>query len=412
MASRRSLTSPNLFAGAGIAQVGDDFTDRAPERRAIAAALRTPRGHLLLVGHRRIGKTSLLRAVQHDLNARRGPPVLYLDLWSASTLEDMTTRLAAEAAAVLGRRWTTLVKALAHRLQFKLEVSALPDGTLVPVPTLSFRDAPSMEQRNRLVMALDTLEAQARAHKVHLGVILDEFQEIERLGRDAAEGDSVGAMRQVRAAIQHHRHVSYVFAGSDRALIDKLSDPKHGPMHNLARRYEIGPLPEDHFAAWIEHRFDQMGIRARGCGVPLIALAGPRTRDVRTLAETAAEVARTSGALSPTALDVPLRHVVEQRRPHYESQWKSLTALQQNCLRAVAAGEPRLTTASVLARFSLGTTSRTAKTLTGLADRDILVRNGTRYTFDDPFFRAWVIESSLPDVGLSLPITHLPPVSA
>ena len=55
----------------------------------------------------------------------------------------MTTRLAAEAAAVLGRRWTTLVKALAHRLQFKLEVSALPDGTLVPVPTLSFRSAPS-----------------------------------------------------------------------------------------------------------------------------------------------------------------------------------------------------------------------------------------------------------------------------
>ena len=77
----------------------------------------------------------------------------------------------------------------------------------------------------------------------------------------------------------------------------------------------------------------------------------------------------------------------------------------------MAAGEPRLTTARVLARFSLGTTSRTAKTLTGLADRDILVRNGTRYTFDDPFFRAWVIESSLPDVGLSLPITHLPPVS-
>lgn len=158
---------------------------------------------------------------------------------------------------MLGRRWTTLVKALAHRLQFKLEVSALPDGTLVPVPTLSFRSAPS-----------------------------------------------------------------------------------------------------------------------------------------------------------PTALDVPLRHVVEQRRPHYESQWKSLTALQQNCLRAVAAGEPRLTTARVLARFSLGTTSRTAKTLTGLADRDILVRNGTRYTFDDPFFRAWVIESSLPDVGLSLPITYLPPVNA
>ncbi len=409
MASRRSLVSPNLFAGAGIAHVGDDFTDRAVERRAIAQALQTPGGHLLVVGLRRIGKTSLLRAVQYDLqHQKKKAPVLYLDLWSATTIEDMTTRLAAEAATALGQSWGTLVTALAHQLQFKLEMSARSDGTLIPIPTLSFREAPLHEQRTRLVAALDTLEEQAKAHKVHLGVILDEFQEIERLGREASEAPSVSAMRQVRAAIQQHRHVSYVFAGSDRALINALSDPKHGPMHNLARRYEIGPLPEDHFAAWIEDRFAQMGITARGCGRALIALAGPRTRDVRTLAETAAEVARPTGQLSPTALDVPLRRIVDERRPQYEASWKSLTALQQNCLRAVAAGEARLTTSAVLQRFSLGTTSRMAKTLTTLTGRDLLVHDGARYTCDDPFFRAWIIEAVLPDVGLTLPLTHLP----
>src|SRR5450759_335719 len=215
MATRRSQSSTNLFAGGSVANVGDEFKDRATERKAIDEALRTPGGHLLLVGPRRIGKTSLLRAVQHDIRKKKGPPVLYLDLWSASTIEDMTTRLAVEASAVLGQKWTELVKKLAQRLQFKLEVRTLPDGRLVPIPTVSFRDSPLGEQRSRLVAALDTLEAQAKAHQVHLGVILDEFQEIERLGRDASEDDSVSAMRQVRAAIQHHRHVSYVFAGSD-----------------------------------------------------------------------------------------------------------------------------------------------------------------------------------------------------
>lgn len=408
MATRRSQSSPNLFAGGSVATVGDDFTDRAPERKAIAEALRTPGGHLLLVGPRRIGKTSLLRAVQHDIRKKKGPPVLYLDLWSASTIEDMTTRLAVEASAVLGQKWTELVKKLAQRLQFKLEVRTLPDGSLVPIPTVSFRDSPLGEQRSRLVAALDTLEAQAKAHKVHLGVILDEFQEIERIGRAGSEDDSVSAMRQVRAAIQHHRHVSYVFAGSDRALIARLSDPKHGPMHNLARRYEIGPLPEPHFAAWIEHRFVAMGIHARDCGSAIIALAGPRTRDVRTLAESAVDHARASGTLTPAALDAPLRDVVQQRRPQYESDWKELTVLQQNCLRAIAAGERRLTSAAVLTRYALGATSRTSKSLAVLAERSIVVRTGTTYTFDDPFFRAWVIEAVLPDVGLTLPITHLP----
>lgn len=408
MAARHSTAGPNLFAGAGVATVGADFTDRAPERKAVAEALRTPGAHLLLVGPRRIGKTSLLRAVQHDIRKKKGPPVLYLDLWSASTLEDMTTRLAAEASAVLGRQWTELVKTLAQRLQFKLEVSTLPDGRLVPIPTVSFRDAPAGDQRARLVAALDTLEAQAKAHKVHLGVILDEFQEIERLGRDATEDGGVSPMRQVRAAIQHHRHVSYVFAGSDRALIARLSDPKHGPMHNLARRYDIGPLPAAHFAAWIEDRFAKMGIDARGCGAAIIALAGPRTRDVRTLAESSVDHARATRRLSPQALDAPLRDIVNQRRPQYETAWKELTALQQNCLRAVAAGERRLTSAAVLNRFALGATSRVSKALAALVDDSVLLRDGTVHAFDDPFLRAWVIEAVLRDVGLTRPITHLP----
>ena len=398
----------NLFAGAGVAQVGEDFTDRAAERKAIAQALHTPGGHLLLVGPRRIGKTSLLRAVQADLARARGVAVLYLDLWSASTIEDMTTRLAAESAAVLGRRLGDIIKELAHRLQFRLEVTALPDGTLIPVPALAFRDASLDQQRARLVTALDTLNAQAKRHGIHLGVILDEFQEIERLGRGSDEAPSVSAVRQLRAAIQHHRHVSYVFAGSDRALIDRLSAPADGPLHNLARRYEIGPIDESHLAAWMEDRFAAMGIAARDCGRPIIALAGPRTRDVRTLAESAADLAHPRGVVTPAELGAALQRVVRERRPQYEYAWKALTALQQNCLRALAAGERRLTTAAVLERFSLGDSSRTSKALAGLAGESILVRDEHSYTFDDPFFRAWVIEAALPDVGLTLPITHLP----
>ena len=394
-----SAFSPNLFAGAGIARVGDDFTDRARERAFIAKALRTPRGHLVVVGPRRIGKTSLLRAVQDDLARTKTTPVLYIDLWTASTLEDMTTRLAAAAARALGHRWTDLVRTLAQRLEFKFEVSETAGGILVPVPTIGLREAPLSAQRQRLVDALDALDALAKAHKVHLGIILDEFQEIERLGGDARAAPGTGAMRQLRAAIQQHAHVTYVFAGSDRDLIERLHAPKGGPLHNLARRYEIGPIEPGHLAKWIEERFLKMGIRARGRGEEVIALAGPRTRDVRTLAETAADRARGTRTLAPSALAQAMVEVAQQRRSQYETDWKALTALQQNCLRAVAAGETRLTAAAVRTHYALGDTSRTAKSLATLVDRDILVRTGTRFAFDDPFYRAWVGVATLGDVG-------------
>ena len=395
-----SATSPNLFAGAGIARVGDDFTDRARERTFIGRALRTPRGHLVVVGPRRIGKSSLLRAVQDDASRKKGGPVLYIDLWTASTVEDMTTRLAAAAARALGRRWTDLVRTLAQRLEFKFEVSEAAGGILVPIPTIGLRDAPLSAQRQRLVDALDTLDDLARVHKVHLGVILDEFQEIERLGSDAGAAIGTGAMRQLRAAIQHHAHVTYVFAGSDRALIDRLHAPKDGPLHNLARRYEIGPIDPAHLSKWIEERFAKMGIKAGGRGEEVIALAGPRTRDVRTLAETAADQARGTRKLAPAALAEAMVAIAQQRRSLYETDWKALTALQQNCLRAVAGGEVRLTAAAVRTHFALGDTSRTAKSLATLVDRDILLRDGTRFAFDDPFYRTWVAVTTLADVGL------------
>lgn len=401
---------PNLFAGGGVATVGDDFTDRAAERKALAAALRTPKAHVLLVGPRRIGKTSLLLAVRDDLARAKPPqPVLYVDLWSASTIEDVTTRLAQEASRVLGKSWPQLVKSLATRLQLTLTFTPTPDGHLLPAPALGVRDAPAADQRTRLESALDVLNAQAKQQGVHLGVILDEFQEIERVGRDADDAPDASTVRQLRACIQHHAHVTYVFAGSDRVLIEKLAAPKHGPLHNLARRYEIGPLPEEHFAHWLEDRFKKMGIAAPQCGSALIAVAGPRTRDVRTLAESAAELARESGRLAVDDLERALETIVAERRPQYEAMWKELTMLQQNCLRAVAYVGTGLTRQDVLERFALGAASRTTKSLAQLVERGLVQRDDAgAYSYDDPFFRAWVIVTALPDVGLILPASHRP----
>src|SRR5580704_17226490 len=117
MAPRPSRTPfVNRFAAGGVARVGADFTDRAEERRRIAAALATPGGHLLLAGPRRMGKTSLLLAALDDL-ARKRParPALYVDLWAASSIEDFVTRLLRDATRVLGRSWGELTETFAKR---------------------------------------------------------------------------------------------------------------------------------------------------------------------------------------------------------------------------------------------------------------------------------------------------------
>lgn len=400
-------TARNRFAGGGVAVLGEDFTDREVEREELARSARTPRGHVVVSGLRRMGKTSVLLAVRAELE-KGGNPVVYVDLWSASTLEDMTTRLATAASAALGRRWKDLISRLGQGLKLKFEVAETPGGAMVPVPTVELRDAPIAEQRTRLVAALDLLEESARKERAHLTVILDEFQEIERLGSEESKKGGVSAMRQLRSAIQHHRNVTYVFAGSDRRLIARLQEEDSGALYNLGRKYEIGPIDTRHFATWIESQMKLMGIDGKGLGGEIIRIAGPRTRDVRTLAEDVAELARESARVTEETIAEAMRNIVRQRRWEYERGWKGLTTLQQNVLRAVAHESTGWARAAVLQQFALGNASRVSKTIDTLCDRATLLREGDEVVFDDPFYRAWVVVSTLPDVGLRLPVTHVP----
>lgn len=401
------LVARNRFAGGGVAVLGEDFTDREVEREELARSARTPRGHVVVSGLRRMGKTSVLLAVRDELE-KAGDPVVYVDLWSASTLEDMTTRLATAASAALGRRWKDLIARLGQGLKLRFEIAEAPGGAMIPVPTVELRDAPPAEQRSRLVAALDLLEELARKERAHLTVILDEFQEIERLGSGETKQGGVSAMRQLRAAIQHHRHVTYLFAGSDRRLIARLHEQDGGALYNLGRKYEIGPIDTQHFARWIETQLRRMGIDGKGMGIAIIRIAGPRTRDVRTLAEDVAELARETAVVTEKTISDAMLNIVRQRRWEYEREWKGLTALQQNVLRAVAHESTGWARAAVLQQFALGNPSRVSKTIDTLCERTTLLREGDQVLFDDPFYRAWVIVSTLPDVGLRLPVTHVP----
>jgi len=401
------LTAPNRLAGGGLARLDDDFTDRVDERATLARSLKTRRAHVILSGRRRIGKSSLLVAVQEDLR-KEGYPVVYVDLWSASTLEDMTTRLATEATKSLGTRWTDAALTFAKRLKFKLEVSETAGGLLLPMPTVELRDAPKGEQRQRLVDAFNALEALAASKKAHLGVIIDEFQEIERLGSEGKEGSAVSAMRQVRSAIQQHSHVTYIFAGSDRRIIERLTAEQGGALYNMARRIELGPIPGELLAPWIDAEMRAMGLTpAAGVSARIISVAGDRTRDVRSLAETCAELARRDGTVEETTITKAMEAIVRERRNLYEMHWKDLRVIEQNALRATAAEGSRLSTAVVLRQYGLKTTSRAVRALQDLDAHGIVVKDGNSYRFDDPFYRAWVITTTLRDVGVHLPITHI-----
>ena len=87
--------------------------------------------------------------------------------------------------------------------------------------------------------------------------------------------------------------------------------------------------------------------------------------------------------------------------------WERLSPLQQNVLRAAVVQASGLTTKATSSRFNLGTPGAASKALQTLVARDILVKTGSRYEFDNPFHRGWVVLNTLPDLGINLPLTQV-----
>ena len=358
------------------------------------ASLREPGAKLLVYGPRRMGKTSLLDVALQRLG-RQGHRGLLADLSKASTVTDMAFRVLGAAGRVLGPDWKPFWHDLAGRLSAVATWAPDPvTGALVPRFELGLRRAEVPDQHTTLGTVLDAIEASAKAKKTPVGIVLDEFQEICRFGGERAEW-------QLRGVVQHHRYVSYVFAGSEEHLIRQMVGPSRA-FYGMLDLLHVEPMDPVHLSRWLDERMATAGVQAAGAGERLVAIAGPRTGDVVHVARHCFDVARAGGVAAPDVADRAFLEVVSGQDDALLAWWSSLTPLQQNVLRAVADGGAALTGAEARDRFALTSSSAVAQTLAAFVEQGRLVRTDSPagYDFDSPFARGWVILNALPDLGI------------
>lgn len=372
--------------------MGEYFTDRAGEIRRIVASLKEPQAKLLVYGPRRMGKSSVLEASISRLQKRR-IPALMADLSATTTVSDMATRILQAAAWQLRPTWENIVAELVKQLRVNVTVVAAA-GSGHPTLTLdvSGRSAPLEDQRLTLGAALDAIDRLAAAKKRTVGIVLDEFQEIHRFGGEEAEW-------HLRGVIQRHKHVSYVMAGSRTSLILGMTE-KNRAFFKLFELLPFGPIDEKHMERWIDSRMETHGLDPAGCGLRIIESARPRTRDIVQLARTAFEQGSAPGRLDARVIERAFERIVDIEGDLFLAEWERRTALQQNVLRAIAAGESKLFSEVVRDRYGLKGTSYVAAALETLLERDLVVKHDSRYTFDSPFMQRWVVRHALPDVGI------------
>lgn len=381
---------------------GEYFTDRDDELKRLVRALTEPGSKLLVYSPRRMGKTSAVMNAVDTVNENGGYAFL-ADLSTASTAVDMGNRILAASSRIIGKKRKNFITDVVSRLNVK--VSLTPDpATGIPLPSIdiNLRNDEIGKQRQTLSGILDALNATAKERKITVGIALDEFQEIHKFGGETAEWD-------LRASIQQHGNIGYILFGSREHLIQRMIDSK-GALYKMVDKLPFGAINPSHMAAWIDKRMAEAGIKAQGVGDCIVHLAGARTRDIVQVARRCYDRTAVRGRATIEDAEHAFEDIIAEEHDLLYECWLSLTAHQQNILRAVAAGEKGLTTRETLAKFTLGSSGTVTNTVNSLIKSGHLIRQDpytrrkvttpTGYEFDSPFFKGWVIRHTLSDIGL------------
>jgi AAA+ ATPase superfamily predicted ATPase len=372
----------------------DELVDRQQEIATVRAALEGA-GRVFVIGPRRFGKTSLLLAASEQ-SERAGAVVLRYDAQAFPTLEQLAGRIAADAA----QRLTGTVEKAGEAIK-EFFASVRPSASFHPLENRWTVTLAGTRERERgpalLADVLDGVDRAAEKSEQRVAVVIDEFQEI-------VEDGGIEAEEQIRAAVQRHRHVGYVFAGSKTRLLADMVSAAARPFYRMGQALYLGPVPRDEFATFLARGFTDAGIPvADGAIDTILDLAEEVPYNVQLLAHACWAACRAGVGAADDAEPVAVTPaLVRQTRdtealrhdPFYTQLWSSLTATQRRALVAVLRehGEGLASTA-VAQRYemAISTMQRAVEALeTKQIIREDQSRGGVRIRLEDPFFAAWV----------------------
>jgi uncharacterized protein len=220
----------------GIAS-GDAFCNRTDELdRLLKNIYKTT--HTLLISPRRYGKTSLaLRAIEHS-----ELPYAYIDLFMKCDIETANQEFFNGISQLVSQ----IIKPTELAVK-KLE--SLLKNLVISVRLgkvgFEFNLAPKSPDKQNLKTLLIGIDELLAAHKKRAIIFIDEMQEIS----DTLIADEIES--SLRFVAQKTQHISFIFSGSNRHLLNKIFEDRSRPLYKLCHTMAVKRISASHYKTFI-----------------------------------------------------------------------------------------------------------------------------------------------------------------
>jgi uncharacterized protein len=367
---------PNPFRIAGEL-LPDEMIDREQEAAkllALAAGGHSSR----LVAPRRYGKTSLLRRVL-DHAASEGWATALVDLEGVLSLSSVVVRIERAYDRSLRGAVRRTVDSLFRAWQVGLSLGA---GGF----TAALQANPRVDVESVLLRLLELPTMLHQRNGARSFVAFDEFQDLLRV--DGADGI-------LRSVLQHQTAVaSYAFAGSAPSLMERLFEDPSRPLLEHAVPVELGPLPAEDTAIYLEQCFMRTNRDIANALDPLLAFTRGHPQRTMLVAHNLWEVVPRGSVGDEAAFVEARERSLALAEPALRARWEALVVKEQRVSLALASRVRTLYAEDTLRFLGLkkGSVDRALSGLVGKAEAR-LTPGGPELT--DPLLEHWLAERGL-----------------
>src|SRR5258708_2341223 len=143
--------------------------------------------------------------------------------------------------------------------------------------------------------------------------------------------------RRLRSIIQHQKHVSYIFLGSRKHVIQKLFLSSRSPLYRSAGHYPLAMIAVEHWQPFIAGKFRSTGKKiSREVIDSLVALTDGHPFYTQHLAHLLWDITEKGKSATEQHLAIALGLVLTREHYGYSSAWELLTPTQRRLLVALA----------------------------------------------------------------------------
>lgn len=262
----------------------EHLVDRTREVEDLVSLLSNPRinYNVALIGHRRIGKTSILKKVQQELEAKgnitvvtfdvkrnMGAPSIFFERLAREIFDAYVKHLkkSARFRRKAGNYTSKTIQAITTAFSSKrvggvgIETS-MSEGKISITPKIELIES---QQQPDYQKTMDTVFSTARAFaessKTRFVVMLDEFQDILKLKRYRGLHNIVDLFRSI--VQERGSKVAYVICGSQVNTIKKLLEQGDSSLFLHSKEYQVGELDHDSALELFESYARARGVMGR-----------------------------------------------------------------------------------------------------------------------------------------------------